>query len=240
MKTRILTSKGPFLNRDVCENFVNEFLTTFTRFNVDIEQNLLAFHNAYVEITQFFNQNPGVGSFELTNYGNDRVEQMVKINQASNQTLTSLNKDPCNLTLIHAAFSIHSSKTEISEYSLLKELENYKKLMEQNNATVNFDPIKIFSVNKPIKQKDGSFITEARAIRNLVDHHKVDIDLKTNPCTIHFFSQVGPKWNFNYDRKFTGLEFKDYLALLDAFYKCLVNILFCYQLLQVLRAKFVI
>ncbi|MGB6463555.1 MAG: hypothetical protein WBF38_04965, partial [Nitrosotalea sp.] len=141
---------------------------------------------------------------------------------------------------LHASFAIHSSKTEMSEYAILNELANYKKIMETNSVTVSFDPIKIFSVKNSIQQKDGSFITEARAIRNLIDHHKFDLDVKSNPCTIHFKSQAGKKWNFTYDRKFTGLEFKDYLALLDVFYKCLVNLLFCYQLLQVLRAKFVI
>lgn len=228
MKARILTTKRPFLTNDVCDEFIGEFLTTFTHFNPDIEQNLQDFHKAYVEITQFFKDNPGIGSFQLTDYGNDRVEQMVKINHASNEVLVSLKNTPCNVISLYASFSIHSSKTEMSEYALLKELSNYKKIMETNSATVSFDPIKIFSVNNPIQKRDGKFITEARAIRNLIDHHKFDLDVKSNPCSIHFKSQAGPDWEFTYDRKFTGLEFKDYLALLDAFYKCLVNLLFCY------------
>jgi len=240
MKARILTAKGPLLTTDECENFIGEFLYTFTHFNPDIEQNLQDFHKAYVEITQFFKDNPGIGSFQLTDYGNDRVEQMVKINHASNEVLVSLKNNPCNVISLYASFSIHSSKTEMSEYALLKELSNYKKIMETNSATVSFDPIKIFSVKNPIQKQDGKFITEARAIRNLIDHHKFDLDVKSNPCSIHFKSQAGGDWEFTYDRKFTGLEFKDYLALLDVFYKCLVNLLFCYQLLQVLRAKFVI
>lgn len=240
MKANILTAKGPFLKNNVCEEFIGEFLYTFTHFNPDIEQNLQDFHKAYVEITQFFKDNPGKGSFQLTDYGDDRVEQMVKINHASNEVLTSLKNDPCNVIVLYASFAIHSSKTQMSEYALLNELANYEKIMEKNSATISFDPIKIFSVKNSIQQKDGSLITEARAIRNLIDHHKFDLDVKSNPCTIHFKSQAGKNWNFTYDRKFTGLEFKDYLALLDVFYKCLVNLLFCYQLLQVLRAKFVI
>jgi hypothetical protein len=240
MKARILTAKGPLLTTGECENFIGEFLTTFTHFNPDIEQNLRDFHKAYVEITQFFKDNPGIGSFQLTDYGNDRVEQMVKINHASNKVLVSLKNNPCDIISLYASFAIHSSKTEMSEYALLKELSNYKKIMETNSATISFDPIKIFSVKNTIQKQDGKFITEARAIRNLIDHHKFDLDVKSNPCSIHFKSQAGTDWEFTYDRKFTGLEFKDYLALLDVFYKCLVNLLFCYQLLQVLRAKFVI
>lgn len=240
MKAKILTTKDPFLTNDICDKFVGEFLLTFTHFHPDIKQNLQDFHKAYVEITQFFKDNPGVGSFQLTDYGNDRVEQMVKINHASNEVLISLKNDPCNVGALYASFAVHSSKTEMSEYALLKELQNYKKIMERNSATVSFDPIKIFSINNPIETQDGKFITEARAIRNLIDHHKFDLDVKSNPCLIHFKSIADDKWEFTYDRKFTGLEFKDYLALLDVFYKCLVNLLFCYQLLQVFRAKFVI
>ncbi|MGB6462950.1 MAG: hypothetical protein WBF38_01830, partial [Nitrosotalea sp.] len=73
MKASILTTKGPFLKNDDCDKFIGEFLYTFTHFNRDIEQNLQDFHNAYVEITQFFKDNPGVGTFQLTDYGNDRV-----------------------------------------------------------------------------------------------------------------------------------------------------------------------
>jgi hypothetical protein len=240
MKTSILTTKGPFIKNDDCDKFIGEFLDAFTRFNPDIEQNLQGFHNAYLEIAKFFEKNPAIGSFQLTDYGNDRVEQMIKINHASNEVLVALKNDPCNVITLYASFAIHSSKTQMSEYALLNELSNYKKLMETNSVTVSFDPIKIFSVKNSIQQKDGTFITEARAIRNLVDHHKFDLDIKSDPCTIHFKSQSGKNWNFTYDRKFIGSEFKDYLALLDAFYKCLVNILFCYQLLAVLRAKFVI
>lgn len=240
MKNDVNKASGPFLTEDICNKFIHEFLYSFTHINPSLDTNLQNFNSAYVDISDFFANNPTAGSFQLTNYGNARVTQMVKINQASNEVLTALKTDPCNIVNLHASFAVHSSKTEMSEYGLLNEIKNYEKIMKDNSAQVNFDPIQIFSINNPIQQQNGTFITEARAIRNLIDHHKYDLDLKSNPCTIHFQSQAGPDWNFTYDRKFTGSEYRDYLALLDLFYKCVVNILFCYQLLAVLRAKFVI
>ena len=196
------------------------------------------FNNAYNEIANFFAANPNAGTFQLTNYGNDRITQMVKINQASNEILSALKQDPCSIITLYASFAVHSSKTELSEYALLKELQQYAKTMKQTTQ-INFDPISIFSINNSIRQKNETSITESRDIRNLIDHHKYDLDLQANPCTIHFKSQEDQNWNFNYDRKFTGQEFLEYLSLLDLFYKCVVNILFCYQLLAVLRVHFV-
>jgi len=239
MKDNIQNASGPFITNDTCDKFIHEFLFSFTHINPDIDENLQEFNNAYTEIANFFASNPNAGNFQLTNYGNERVRQMVKINQASNEVLTAMKNDPCNVTSLYAAFAVHSSKTEMSEFGLLNELQNYVKIMRNNSAQVNFDPIQIFSINNAVQQNGGSFITEARAIRNLIDHHKFDLNARDNSCIIHFKSQVTPKWKFAYDREFTGDEFRDYLALLDLFYKCVVNILFCYQLLAVIRAHFV-
>ena len=239
MNADVQKATGPFMTNDTCDKFIGEFLLTFTKFNPSIEQNLTDFNDAYTAIADFFTKNQSAGTFQLTDYGNDRIEQMIKINNASNEILTVLRKNPKDIVALYASFAVHSSKTEMSEYGILNELKKYEKIMKTNSAQVNFDPVKIFSIHNQIKQRDGTFGTEARTIRNLLDHHNYDLNDTGNAFIIHFESKYQENGKSVYEKTFTAIEFCNYLALLDAFYKCVVNILFCYQLLAVLRAKFV-
>lgn len=195
MKNTIVNSTSVFMTNETCDNFIHEFLFTLTNIHPDIQQNLQDFNDAYTEIGNFFATNSSAGNFQLTNYGDERIIQMIKINHASNDVLIAMKNDPCNLINLHASFAIHSSKTEMSEFGLLNELKGYEKIMKNNSITPNFDPVQIFSINNKIDQKDGSYITEARALRNLVDHHKYDLDMKSTPCVIHFKSTAGSGWN---------------------------------------------
>lgn len=237
MNNDIQKANGPFMKNDICNKFIHEFLYTFIHSHPKTEKNLEDLNNAYTDVADFFAKNPTAGEFQLTDYGNSRVEQMVKINRASNEILTALKNQPRNIVALYASFAVHSSKTEMSEYGIMNELKKYAQLMAKNNAQVNFDPINIFSIEKSVKQRDGNLGTEARTIRNLLDHHNYDLDL--NNFTIHFESKHQENGKPVYKRTFTSSEFLQYLSLLDLFYKSIVNILFCYQLLAVLRAKFV-
>lgn len=240
MKTQTRQASQPFLDAASCDSFINQYLQTFTNINNSIDQNLQDFNSAYTEIANFFASNQTAGNFQLTNYGNPRIEQMVKINSASNIILPALKKNPNSIINLYASFAVHSSKTEMAEYALLKEIQNYHKIMGDNSSQVSFDPVEIFSLSSPIQDNRGNFMTEGRAIRNLIDHHKYDVTSSGSTTTIKFDSQADSSWRFTYSRTFTVPEFVDYLALLDFLYKCIVNILFTYQLLAVLRNKFVV
>jgi len=240
MKTQTRQANQPFLSSTDCDDFINSYLQTFTNINGSIDQNLQDFNAAYTEIANFFASHQTAGEFQLTNYGNPRIEQMVKVNSASNVILPALKQDPDSIINLYASFAVHSSKTEMAEYALLKELQNYHKLMGDNSVTPTFNPVQIFSLSTPIQDTRGNFMTEGRAIRNLIDHHKYDITSSDSTTTIKFESHIGPDWRFDYLRNFTVPEFADYLALLDFLYKCVVNILFTYQLLAVLRNKFIV
>jgi len=227
------------LEKKVAEDFYKQFIVTFTTIHPDIEQNLKNFHDAYIEISDFFGNNPTAGDFKFLDFQNDRVKQMMKITQISNKVFQALQTNSDDVIAICALFALHSSKTEMAEYALLKELKDYAQLMQRNNETLNFDPVQIFSVNNQIPSQRYGNITESRAIRNLLDHHKYDLEFNSNPLTIDFQSTAGADWDFTYNRKFTGEEFRDWAASIDLMYKCMVNILWCNLLLAVLRSHFV-
>ena len=69
---------------------------------------------------------------------------------------------------------------KFAEFGLLNELKEYEETMKNSSVIPNFDPIEIFSINNKIIQRDGSYVTEARAIRNLIDHHKYDLDVTSS------------------------------------------------------------
>lgn len=239
MKSEIQSATGPFLDKSVAEMFYKQFIITFTNIHPDITQNLKDFHEAFIDINDFFGKYPTSGDFKLLNFQNERVKQMMKITQISNKVFQALKTDSNNVISICALFAMHSSKTEMAEYALLKELKNYAQLMKKNKETPKFDPVKIFSVNNQISSQRHGYITEARAIRNLLDHHKYDLHFDSTPLTISFQSQAGSDWDFSYNRTFTGEEFRNWAATIDLMYKCMVNMLWCNLLLAVFRAHFV-
>jgi len=241
MINAVNNASGKFLPNQDCDNFLNEFLITFTHIHPKLDQNVQSFFNAYVEIANFFVANPNAGNFQLANYAAERIEQMVKINEASNVILPALKKNPCDIIPLYASFAIHSSKTEISEYGILEELQKYVEIMKTNSTTPTFDPVEVFSITGKIEQRNGSFGTEARTIRNMFDHHNYDLILQGGSYEIHFKSKaVKSDGTPLYEKIFTVSEFFEYLSLLDLFYKTIVNVLFCYQLTAVLRTHFVV
>lgn len=248
LNSSIQSSTGPFLDDKTANTVIDWLLQTFTKIHPNIEKNLQDLFDAENEIAVFLDQHKDAFEHELLNFKPEIVDKMRDVTMYTNEILPKLKQNNySDLTGINALLMNHSSRVETVVKAFLEELTKYRDKINEysrnNNIsyTTKFDPVKIMGIRGIVSRKDvtGKYYTEATAIRHLIDHHHFRIN--QNPCTIHFKSPDNdPKWTFDYDKTFTCEDFFNFVAEIDTFCKAAVNLLFTFQLLGVLRQKFVV
>jgi len=227
----------PFLDESVADAYVQIPYALILNWQPIISKQLNQFNQAHITIADFTVRNPGIIEYELLGIDASRRKQIIKINEISNYIFSLIKSDPNNKSHIFAFFFSHIMKTQETEYAFIDLIQGTLDKINRHDSSINFNIPAIFSVNDPILTRNKKYITDGRAIRDLLAHNQFELIFDNGTWKIHF--QSPPNWNFEYDVEFTAQEFIQFESLTDLLYKSTFIVVCLVMLNNIVKNRFV-
>lgn len=237
LQQQIRDCSGPFLDESVADAYIQTPYGLVLNWQPIISEQLNQFNQAHIAIADFNVKNPGLIEYELLDICESRRKQIIRINEISNYIFSQIKSDPNNKSHIFAFFFNHILKTQETEYSFIDLIEKTLDKIKLHDTSMNFNVQAIFSVVSPILTKNNKYITDGRAIRDLLAHNQFELTFDNVTWKIHLKSPEN--WNFTFDREFTAQGFIEFESLTDLLYKSTFIIVCLVMLNNILKNRFV-
>lgn len=238
LKDQIHTCERPFLDHTVADSYVGLSLDQVMNWYEPIKSQLKKFYDAHMMIADFASKNPEVIDYDLLNICESRREQIIQVNEISNDIIPKAKSNKNDKSSIYALFFNHILKTESTEYAFIDALAEFVKTIRKHDPTVNINIREIFSVENAIPYTDSSgFITDGRAIRNLLGHNRFNLISNDTTWSIHFKNPYDQTFAFH--KTYTADQFIEFISVTDLLYKSTFTIICLIILNGIIKNHFV-
>lgn len=189
--------------------YFEELIRRIIALNPRISRQLRFFFDAHIELTDIsHNSGQPYDPLEIMNQYRERIE---KIDKRYYRVQERFKENPSDEANTLAMLYMHILRTESVEYATRAQFEN---LLKNFGLISKYDSKEIFSVNGKVKL-NGSWKTDARAIRDCLAHDKYTINLE-GEWRIEFKNVENGN---DFYLAFTSDEFLRYLQTTGLLYK---------------------